>query len=388
MTSPSKNFAEGRAIMVRPSLCLIALVTALLVLAFAAPIAQAEQPEPVALTGTNPISSQAKPAASITPLIEGRGDGAIISVVKPIGLSTRSPIASAGTSPANEVDIYANAACTGSPVQNGIIEELEGEGIQVEVIPDSSTTFSAIQIDPTDPTHPSVCSKPITYWNSSSASEPPQEEPPKEEPPKEEPPAEPPVTKPPATGERPGTSPGPPVPPRLHTIPSGRANDNTPELIGSAPGADAVKIFTNSSCSGAPLDTVSAKALTAGVEAHVADNSTTDFAGISIANGKQSFCSPPATYIEDSTPPHVRITMGPGAKTRRHKAVFRFADAGEDPLGTSFQCRVNHKKWKACHSPLKLSHLEFHRYTFRVRGTDAIGNAGAKPARRSFKVIP
>ena len=142
------------------------------------------------------------------------------------------------TSPTNEVDLYANATCAGSPVKNGIVEELEGEGIRVEVTPESSTTFSAIQIDPTDPTHPSVCSKPLTYWNGSSASEPPKEEPPKEEPP---------VTKPPTAGERVATPSVAPLPPRLHTVPSGRANDNTPELIGSAPGADAVKIFTNSS---------------------------------------------------------------------------------------------------------------------------------------------
>lgn len=364
--------------MARLSLRLTALATALFALALAAPAAQAEQPEPVALTGTNPPSSQAKPAASVTPLIEGRGDGAIISVVKPFGLRTRSPIASAGTSPTNEVDLYENATCAGSPVKNGIVEELEGEGIRVEVTPESNTTFSAIQIDPSDPTHPSVCSKPLTYWNGSSTSEPPKEEPPKEEPP---------VAKPPTAGERPSTPSVAPLPPRLHTVPGGRANDNTPELIGSAPGADVVKIFSNSSCSGAPLDTVSAKALTAGVEVHVADNSTTDFAGISVGNGKQSFCSPPATYIEDSTPPHVRITMGPGAKTRRHKAVFRFADTSGDPAGAQFKCKVDHGKWKTCHSPLKLRHLGFHRYVLRVRGTDAIGNAETKPAKRSFKVI-
>lgn len=383
MSKPRTNAVERRANMARLSLRLIAFAAALLTLALAAPAAQAEQPEPVALTGTNPVSSQAKPAASVTPLVEGRGDGAIISVVKPFGGRTRSPIASAGTSPTNEVNIYANATCTGSPVQNGIVEKLEGEGIQVEVAPDSTTTFSAVQVDPNFPGEPSICSKPITYWNSSSASEPPVEEPPKEEPPT----TEPPVTKPPTVDERPGAPSGPPLPPRLRTVPSARANDNTPELLGSAPGADAVKIFTNSSCSGAPLDTVSVKELTAGVEVRVPDNSTTDFAGISVANGKQSFCSPPATYIEDSTPPHVRITMGPGAKTRRHKAVFRFADTSEDPLTTSFQCRVNQKKWKPCHSPLKLSHLKLHRYTLRVRGTDAIGNAEAKPAKRSFKVI-
>jgi hypothetical protein len=79
--------------------------------------------------------------------------------------------------------------------------------------------------------------------------------------------------------------------------------------------------------------------------------------------------------------------MGPGTKTRRHKAVFRFADTSEDPLGASFQCKVDHRSWKPCHSPFKLRHLHFHRYVLRVRGIDAIGNAEAKPAKRTFKVI-
>jgi hypothetical protein len=113
----------------------------------------------------------------------------------------------------------------------------------------------------------------------------------------------------------------------------------------------------------------------------------TDFAAISSANGKQSFCSTPATYIEDSTPPHVRITMGPGVKTRRHKAVFRFADTGEEPIGTSFRCRVNHGKWKACHSPFKLKHLHFRRYVLSVSAMDEVGNTEARPVKRSFKVI-
>jgi hypothetical protein len=113
----------------------------------------------------------------------------------------------------------------------------------------------------------------------------------------------------------------------------------------------------------------------------------TDFAAISAANGKQSFCSTPATYIEDSTAPRVRITMGPGVKTRRRKAVFRFATIDEEPAGTSFRCRVNHGQWKACHSPFKLKHLRFRRYVLSVSAVDDVGNADPKPVKRSFKVI-
>ncbi|MDX6602177.1 MAG: hypothetical protein QOF13_1379 [Solirubrobacterales bacterium] len=379
MSKPRENAAEGRANLARPSLCLLLTTGAFLALTLVAPAAWAEQPEPVALTETNPLSSQAQPAASTEPFIIGRGDGAIATVVNPFGGRTHSPIA-ADVNPDNQVEIYANATCTDPPVAGGIVDELEGEGIQVDVEPDSNTTFSAVQIDPTDPGQPSICSKPIKYWTSSTASEPPGEEPPA----KELPGGEPPVVKPPTVASRPAAA---PLAPRLKTAPAGPANGNTPRIVGSAAGADSVKIFSNSSCAGAPVATVSPAQLDSGVQLRVPDNSTTDFTGISTANSKQSFCSPPATYIEDSTPPRTRITMGPGAKTRHPKVIFRFADTSGDPLGTSFICKVDHHKWKACHSPFKLRNLSYSRHVLQVRGTDVIGNAEAKAAKRSFKVI-
>lgn len=384
MNSPSKSVAEGRAILARPSLRLIFAVAAVISPVLLAPVARAEQPEPVALTETNPHSSAAQPAASTTPSIIGRGDGAIISVLPPFG-KARSPVPASGTSPTNEVDIYANANCSGAPAANGIVDELEGtKGIQVKVVPDSATTFSAVQIDPSDPGNPSICSKPITYWNGSTGSE----EPPAKEPLAEEPPTinPPPTAAPPPSDSRPGTTTAP-LSPRLRTAPSGTASDNSPQVLGSAPGADSVRIFTNSSCSGTPAAKVSPADLAAGVELRVADDSVTDFTGISSANGKQSSCSPPATYTEDSTPPRTHITMGPGAKTRHRKVTFRFADVGGDPVGTSFVCRLDSRRWKPCHSPFKLRHLDFKRHVIRVLGSDPVGNVEAKAAKRSFKVI-
>lgn len=380
---PKQQSAEGRAIKARPSRCrFVVAVAVLLVCLAASPVASAVQPEPVALTETNPLSSQAQPALSTEPLIIGRGDGAIATVVNPFGGRTSSPISSA-VNPDNQVDIYDNGTCTGSPVASGIVDELEGAGIQVEVEADSSTTFSAVQIDPLDPGSPSVCSKPMTYWNSSDASELPSVEPPSKEPPANDPPtSQPPAPATPA--ERPAVA---PLAPRLKTTPGGTANDNTPRITGSASEADSVKLFSNSSCSGAPLAVVPPALLASGVDLHVADNSTTDFTGIAVAGGKQSFCSPPATYIEDSTPPRTRITMGPGAKTRHRKVVFRFADTGGDPFGTSFACKVDRGKWKPCRSPFKLRRLSYSRHVIQVRGVDVIGNAEAKAAKRSFKVI-
>jgi hypothetical protein len=332
-------------------------------------LAQAQKLPELEVTATSPASTQQAPANSTTPFVIGHEDGGITTAIHRPG--RLSSLVAAAIDPSEEVVLYTEPGCVGEPIASGTLNQFEGIGIQVEVDPDSATTFYARHFDPSETDEPSICSKKgFTYWESSTVVTPPVE------PPAEEAPA----------GQRPG-SPNPPVAPRLRTQPSGRANNNAPRISGSAPGAERVKIFTNTSCSGSPVANVSAGELESGITMHVSDNSATDFTGFSVANDKQSFCSPPATYIEDSSPPLTRITMGPGAKTRRHKAVFRFADAGEDPLSTSFQCRVNHKRWKPCHSPFKLRRLGFHRYVLRVRGTDEIGNSETKPAKRSFKVV-
>jgi hypothetical protein len=360
------NLFERRVHATRLSLCLMG---AALVLAFGPSAAQAEQLETVLLTKSNPSSSESAPAGSTTPLVFGGEEGVIIAVVRFAAFSGK-PAISAIKHPNNDVGIYANNSCTGTPVGTGTIEELEETGIQVAVPENAETTLYAKQSDPNGIDQASTCpSVGLDYWEGSVPATPP---------------SEPPATPPPAT--RPAPS-NPPVAPRLHTLPGGRANNNTPRIVGSAPGAERVKIFDTVNCGGTPIGNVSPAELADGVPVHVSDNSVTDFAGASVAGGKQSFCSPPATYIEDSMPPLTRITMGPGSKTRRHKAVFRFTDTGEDPLATSFQCKVNHGKWKPCHSPFKLRHLRFRRYVLRVRGTDEIGNAETKPVKRSFKVI-
>ncbi len=167
--------------------------------------------------------------------------------------------------------------------------------------------------------------------------------------------------------------------------PSGRANDNTPLVAGSATGAAAVLVFANSSCSGSPVAKGSADQFSTGLQVQVADNTTTTFSAASVA-GQRSACSSPVTYVEDSTAPLTRITMAPGVKTRKRKTVFRFADITDDPPGTTFLCRVDRAKWKPCSSPFRLRHLHLHRYVVRVRATDLAGNVEKRAVKRSFKV--
>lgn len=358
---------EGRAKSARPSLRLLATAAVAAAALVMASSARAQKLPELEVTATNPISTEQAPANSTTPSIIGHEDGGITTSIRNAG-RLNLPVGAA-IEPSEEVALYTEPGCLGEPVAAGSLNEFEGTvGIQVDVPADTATTFYARHFDPNEVSQASDCSKKgFTYWESSTVVTPPAGEPP--------------------VGQRPGPS-NPPVAPRLRTQPSGRANDNAPRMLGSAPGAERVKVFANTSCDGSPVANITADELGSGITMHVVDNSVTDFAGISVANGKQSFCSPPATYIEDSTPPHVRITMGPGAKTRRHKAIFRFTDTSGDPAGAQFKCKVDHGKWKPCHSPLKLRHLGFHRYVLRVRGTDTIGNAEAKPAKRSFKVIP
>jgi hypothetical protein len=79
--------------------------------------------------------------------------------------------------------------------------------------------------------------------------------------------------------------------------------------------------------------------------------------------------------------------MGPGVKTRKHKAVFRFADTTDDPPGTTFLCKVDRHRWAQCSSPLKVRRLGFSRHIVRVKAIDSAGNAEATGAKRRFKVV-
>ncbi|HWA54931.1 MAG TPA: hypothetical protein VG816_12235 [Solirubrobacterales bacterium] len=379
------NATEGRVLLARPSLCLIAVVVLFGLSALRASPAQAVTPKP-AITTTEPVSSLEEPASSLEPLLFGKGEpGVETQVVDRRAFLTSGPIRFSTQHPEYEIQIFAKKACEGPIVATGSAGELEEVGIVAPAREDAMTEFSARQIDPSEPSEPSKCSLSKKYWEGTPPAEPEEEESEQGGPGGGQEGGDPPGG--PTQGSGGGAHSERPLPPRLRTVPSGRANDNTPLVLGSSPGADSVKIFTNSSCSGSPVARVLPPELAGGVLVHVADNSVTDFAAIAIDADGQSFCSAPASYIEDSTPPRTHITMGPGSKTRHHKVVFRFADTSEEPLGTSFQCRVDHRKWKACHSPFKLTHLGFHRYVIRVRGTDATGNAESKPAKRSFKVI-
>ncbi|MGH2974470.1 MAG: hypothetical protein ACRDLL_06320 [Solirubrobacterales bacterium] len=331
------------------------------------------------LTKTKPHSTEAAPVNWTTPGVIGRGDGGVISTIRSPSRPGFPHTAAIGGSAM--VKLYTDPACS-TEIGSGSLNELESEtGIEVVVPPDSVTTFYAVQHDPTEIETDSQCSKAgLTYWESSTGLTPEEAEELAEE--------GSPGDDPPVDHQRPGGDSGnPPAAPHLRILPRARANDNTPQVTGGAPGAVTVKVFNGPSCAGSPVASGSAAEFGAGLTVHVADNSANVFTAVSVAGGDVSVCSDPVSYAEDSTPPHTKITMGPGVKTRHRKVVFRFADITDDPPGTAFLCKVDRKKWKQCNSPFKLRHLRFKRHTLRVRAIDTAGNAEAKATKRRFKVI-
>jgi hypothetical protein len=385
----------------------LAFLVPVIVLVWAASAMAAEPPSPK-LVMTDPDSSSTEPAASLAPAVLGEAepeDGIIRESAPasgwPLLFSTTSAVLKSTENPNFEIRIFNNATCAAPAIKTGTAGELEGLGITVNVEADVKTTLTALQVDPGDTAHPSACSNPLYYWEGNV---PPEEG---------------------SSGGGPnggggdsaesgsgggggsssdsagfssggsssggavsGGSPagGKPDAPRIHLSPSGRANDRTPLIVGSASGADNVSIYANANCGGAPVAKAPASQLPSGIQVTVPRDTATTFTAVAIG-AERSACSAPVTYTEDSTAPHTRITMGPGVKTRRHKAVFRFADVTEDPPGTTFRCKVNKRKWKPCSSPFRLKHLKPRRYLLRIRATDLAGNVEPRPVERRFKVV-
>jgi len=103
--------------------------------------------------------------------------------------------------------------------------------------------------------------------------------------------------------------------------------------------------------------------------------------------------APPASSVEparvtevaaDRTPPNTRIVRGPARLGFERLAKFRFAST--EPQ-SSFQCRLDKKKWRACANPFKRS-VKPGKHLFKVRAIDRFGNVDPTPARFGWRVKP
>lgn len=85
----------------------------------------------------------------------------------------------------------------------------------------------------------------------------------------------------------------------------------------------------------------------------------------------------------DTVAPNTRITAGPPSPTRSRRAAFSFS-ATDD--GSTFQCRLDDRAWRACTSPRSYARLASGRHVFRVRAIDLAGNRDATPATWSWRI--
>lgn len=95
----------------------------------------------------------------------------------------------------------------------------------------------------------------------------------------------------------------------------------------------------------------------------------------------------PAVVTEqpaDTTPPNTRIVSGPARLGFKRLAKFRFASTEAQ---SSFQCKLDKKKWRACANPFKRS-VKPGRHLFKVRAIDRFGNVDPSPARFGWRVKP
>ncbi len=233
-----------------------------------------------------------------------------------------------------------------------------------------------------------------------------------------------------STGNSPDLELGPPAPKLEGTNPVSPAASTAPKVFGEAKEGSTVKLYTTSNCSGEPLAHGSAAQLASpGIGVSVGVGETAKFWATAEAEGFVSLCGGPLSYTQQNTSseggggggaeggggtgggggsgtsttkpkiskptaeqlssyvsPHTRITFAPASKTRSRNPVFRFLDA-TGQAGTRFSCKVDHRPWKRCGSPLRLKKVSLGRHTLEIKAVNGAGTPELHPAVRRFKVV-
>lgn len=81
--------------------------------------------------------------------------------------------------------------------------------------------------------------------------------------------------------------------------------------------------------------------------------------------------------------PQTTLRRKPAKKSSDRTPTFRFVS---DEPGSSFQCKVDAKPFRACRSPFTTKPLALGHHTFKVRARDASGKLDPSPAQFSFRV--
>ena len=177
-----------------------------------------------------------------------------------------------------------------------------------------------------------------------------------------------------------------PAAPELNAlVPASPANENSPEIVGTAIAGSTVRLYATADCSGPPLATASAVQLADGIAVSVPDDSTTKFRATATSSaGNPSACSAALTYVEDSSAPQTQIDGNPVSLVNSALATFVFSGTDTGGSGvTSFQCRIDSAQavdWEPCSSAKTYASLSDGSHSFEVRAIDAAGNTDGSPA--------
>lgn len=129
------------------------------------------------------------------------------------------------------------------------------------------------------------------------------------------------------------------------------------------------------------------------------DNSAADFASVfpaprpnSVAPSERPCSRGDAPQGEDPGgrgpgkrgAPQTTLRRKPGKKTSDRTPTFGFRS---DESGSTFQCKLDGKRFRACRSPFTLKRLTLGPHTFKVRARDESGKLDPTPASYGFKLI-
>lgn len=232
---------------------------------------------------------------------------------------------------------------------------------------------------------------------------------------------------------------GPPPPFLEGTSPASPGESTEPRILGQAEEGATITIYASPSCSGeaVPPGGTAEELSGAGIPVTVAAGTKKTFYATAEVEGIVSPCSNGIAYTQKAAPeeegggkegggggkeegggsgggsedpgaildalssggkgdaaagglvfvtPRTLITFGPGAKTRKRKVVFRFADSTGQP-GTGFRCKIDRQSWRKCRSPQRLKGLRLGRHVFQVKAVNAVGAWEPRPQKRPFKVV-
>jgi hypothetical protein len=94
---------------------------------------------------------------------------------------------------------------------------------------------------------------------------------------------------------------------------------------------------------------------------------------------------PPSPLVTpDTTAPNTTITRRPRNRAQKTVARFRFIST---EAGSTFQCKVDRKRFVPCRSPRTVRARRGKHHVFRVRAIDAAGNVDATPALDRWTVL-